>query len=142
MVGTSAYSFGKKHKLCSKALTEELFSKGKSLFAYPFRCVYLISEPPSGDHAPVQILISVSKKKHKRAVTRNLIKRRTREAYRQNMHLWGGHDSDGRILLLALVYTSDEILKYPEIENGIRKAIQSVKKRTGEDRGLSAGGVD
>ena len=144
----TANSFPKKHRLCSRTLTEELFARGNSFFAWPFRCVYLLSDPPAAGHAPVQLLVSVSKKKHKKAVARNLVKRRTREAYRLGMDLWGaafakdGAYTEGKVVLFALVYSPGEVLGYRDIENGVRKAILSVKKRVEARGDTYSGGVD
>ena len=80
----------KSERLSSKKVINSLFEKGsentKSVFLYPFRVSYLLQDATDENtlHAPTQMLISVSKRYFKHAVDRNLIKRRTREAYRLN----------------------------------------------------------
>lgn len=78
------YTFTKEERLCSKSVSDLLFHEGSSFMLYPYRVVFLAmpvsSEIPS-EPSP-QILISVPKKRFKKAVTRNLIKRRIRECYR------------------------------------------------------------
>ena len=49
--------------------------------AFPLRVVYVNKERAHGE-VPVQILISVPKKRFKHAVDRNRVKRQVREAYR------------------------------------------------------------
>lgn len=130
-------SFGKGHRLCNKTLLETLFSQGRGFFAYPFRCAYLISDTlPGRKSEPVQIVITVSKRNHKHAVDRNLIKRRIREAYRLNKHLWTDDEGarileklgGGSIVAVGLIYTPKEILKFEQIENGVKKAIVALRK--------------
>jgi len=81
-------TFRKQERIVSKQLIETLFGKGssQSLAAYPLRAVYMQTEHQEG-HAPVQILISVPKKRFKHAVDRNRVKRQVREAYRCHKQL-------------------------------------------------------
>lgn len=77
-------TFTKEERLCKKVLIDRLFHEGSSFMLYPFRVVYLktpIQSEEVCENLP-QILISVPKKRFKKAVTRNLIKRRIREVYR------------------------------------------------------------
>jgi len=127
--------FGKQHRLCGKKRIDRLFAQGQSFFAYPFRCVWMVvgeaaAETREGlSESPcAQMLVSVSKKNHKRAVARNTLKRRTREAYRLNRR----DDlalADGRRLAVAFLYTSKEILDYAVIEHGVVKALAEIHKR-------------
>ena len=74
--------FPKKEKLKSQKVIESLFTEGKSLTVYPLRLVYM--ETSFVDDVIVKAGFSVSKKKFKKAVDRNRIKRLLREAYRLN----------------------------------------------------------
>ena len=56
----------------------------KSFSIFPIRVVYM---PVEQGEAPASILISVSKRRFKRAVKRNRVKRQIREAYRKNKSL-------------------------------------------------------
>ena len=72
--------FNKEERLCSKKSLDLLFKNGSSFLLYPFRVTYLFVAEP---HIfPAQVVINVAKKRYKHSVDRNLIKRRTREAYR------------------------------------------------------------
>ena len=77
------YTLPKLERLNSRILIEKLFTGGsKSLPAFPLRIVYM---PVEGEHLPaVSLLISVPKKRFKRAVKRNRVKRQIREAYRKH----------------------------------------------------------
>src|SRR6202051_3729951 len=74
------YTFTKEERLCNKKLIGELFHSGSSFLCYPFKASWLFVDEPLA--FPAQILLSVPKKRFNRAVDRNLIKRRMREAYR------------------------------------------------------------
>ena len=73
------YKLHKDEKLCSRTAVNCLFDEGKSLMAFPLRAAYRLR--PRGDH-PVQFLISIPKKRIRKAVQRVTLRRRTREAYR------------------------------------------------------------
>ena len=76
------YKLNKDEKLCSRKAVDLLFSDGKSLMAFPLRAAYRLR--PQHERHPVQFLISIPKKRIRKAVNRVLLRRRTREAYRLN----------------------------------------------------------
>ena len=78
MAGT--FSYNKFEKLKSRKQIELLFAKGKSISAFPVKVFYLpVEHTPMH---PVQVGVGVSARNFKKAVDRNTIKRRIREAYR------------------------------------------------------------
>ncbi|MFD2286822.1 ribonuclease P protein component [Pedobacter petrophilus] len=76
------YTFRKEERLCSRKHLDLLFKNGSSFLLYPFRISYLFIDESAS--VPAQVVINVPKKRYKRAVDRNLLKRRIREAYRLN----------------------------------------------------------
>src|SRR5471030_2413656 len=98
------YTFKKEERLCNKKLIDELFHNGSSFLCYPFKASWLIIDEPR--QIPAQILFSVSKKRFKRAVDRNLVKRRMREAYRLNkqQQLYDLLNSAGKKIALSVGY--------------------------------------
>ena len=78
------YTLSKEERLSWKRYIDPLFAKGQSFVAFPLRVIYL----PLEEEMPARasFLVSVPKKKFKRAVKRNLIKRQVREAYRTSKH--------------------------------------------------------
>jgi ribonuclease P protein component len=108
-------TFKKQERLNSKRLIEKLFKEGNAFLVYPFRVVYMINNDENFDHikAPVQVLVSVSKKKFKSAVKRNRIKRLMRESYRINKHDLTEYLAKSKIkLLLGLVFIGDTMPEY------------------------------
>ena len=74
------------------------------------------------------MLVSVSKRNHKRANVRNLLKRRLREAYRLNRNPLRYISGGGRFNL-GLLYVSKEIADYTSIENAVQKIIRNLSER-------------
>ena len=121
------FSFPKKEKLCSQKVIEELFTSGRSFVRYPFRVVLLTTEEQD---VPVKVLISVSKRRFKRAYKRNLLKRRIREAYRLNKHLLIPLLEKNSVnIALAFVYLPLEIKSFHDIEKAMQDTLRGLIKR-------------
>ena len=99
-----------------------------SLFpAFPLRVVYMWLDASEGE-VPVSILISVPKKRFKRAVKRNLVKRRVREAYRKNKQLLtDALVAKNKRLVLAFIWLDNEIHPSAEIEGKVKRLLYSYK---------------
>jgi ribonuclease P protein component len=119
------FTFSKEERLNNKKTIQELFDKGSSFFLYPFKIFYLPATITSS--VPAKILISVSKKGFKKAVDRNLLKRRIREAYRLNKHILHT-DKDNRPLLIGLIFVSKQILSFNDIENKLKLVLQRLNE--------------
>jgi ribonuclease P protein component len=80
------YSLSKSEKLKSRTILTDLFGQGKSVFIYPIKLVYLViptfDDTIKAAQPPALFSVSVPKKKYKKAVARNEIKRKIRESYR------------------------------------------------------------
>ncbi len=119
------YTLSKDERLSWKRYIDLLFEKGQSFVAFPLRVVYLLVEEEMP--APVSILVSVSKKKFKRAVKRNHIKRQVREAYRVRKYDWiDPLMGTKRHLLVAFLYLDKEIHPFAVIEKAMDKAVRVI----------------
>lgn len=122
------YTLSKEERLSWKRYIDLLFEKGDSFVAFPLRVVYLPMEEEMP--ARVSFLVSVPKKRFKRAVKRNLIKRQVREAYRVRKYdLIEPLEEKGRGMLVAFLYLDKEIRPFPAMEKAMNKAIQILKDK-------------
>jgi len=97
------FPFPKEQRLRQRERIAALSSKGISLFKYPLKAYYM-----PGEAAVSRYAIAVPKKNFKRAVKRNLLKRRIREALRLNQaECLGSFCGDW-----LFVYVSKEICPY------------------------------
>ena len=123
MEGEARNTLTKKERLCGKTAISKLLAKGKhgSVSGLRYLCMY-------GTETGVnRILVSVSKKFFKRAVKRNLLKRRIRESWRKQKHLL---NLEGNIDIL-LIYSVKEILSYEEIYASIGQIIDALNAKHG-----------
>lgn len=121
------YTFKKEERLCSKKLIDELFHNGSSFLLYPFRIVWLKHSLP--ENVRVQVVINVPKRRFKKAVHRNLIKRRIREVYRLNKssELYPFLEGHSAQLLLGIHYVGKDIAEYEFIEKKFKLALVQLK---------------
>lgn len=131
------YTFKKEERLCSKKLLDKLFHNGSSFLLYPFRITWLVTDQLPAE-VPVQVVISVSKRKFRRAVDRNLLKRRMREIYRQNKAEMVYSRLD-KPLLLAISYIGNDISEYRFMEKKLKLGLDKLRQQFEEQY---AGKVD
>ena len=124
-----SHTFSKAERLCSKKLIERLFGgEGKSFPAFPLRVVYmpLTEEEMAAD---VSILVSVPKKRFKRAVKRNRAKRQVREAYRRNKHILtealAAQEGAPR-MALAFIWLDGKLHPSVEVEQKVKKLLHHI----------------
>jgi len=114
----ATYTFNKKEKLKSRKSIESLFRSGSTFSSPPFRLLYRKVEDLS---VPVQMTVAIPKRNIRRAVDRNLLKRRTREAYRLQksglLEKVTGKNTSYQVLLL---YHSTGIADFRTIHSAVR----------------------
>lgn len=120
------YTFKKEERLCNKRLIDKLFHSGSSFLCYPFKASWLYHTEPQ--QYPVQILFSVSKKRYKHAVDRNLIKRCMRESYRlhKQQHLYSLLQNADKTIVLSVGYIGKEIAPYSLVEKKMLKMLSQL----------------
>lgn len=133
--------FYKTERLCSRKDFEQLFTCSSSLFVYPFKVVYRTVDYTDKEY--LKVGISVSKRNFKRAVKRNYLKRRIREAYRLNKQPLKLLLEERKVgLQLMLIYVSKELQEYGDIEPKIRIILEKLAKILAKDAGVVAPSAD
>lgn len=125
--GKVSFSFHKDERLCSKKIIDKLFSEGKSIFAFPLKIAYL--EIPLNSKYKVQAAFSVGKRNFKKAVQRNLIKRRMREAYRLNKSNFYEELGEKQVAVF-FIYTGKNIPEFRQIEEAVKKGLKKITQET------------
>jgi len=124
------FLFPNSERLNSKIKIDRLFTDGKAFLVYPLRTVYFIS---SENPSELEVLISVPKKKFKKAVHRNRIKRLIREAYRLNKNELCNVVISGNLQMqVAFVYVADKELNFHELNDKMKQILDQLKKIASE----------
>ena len=117
--------FSKMEKISSPIEIEKVHSSGVQSFVHPFKVYILEKEEQSFD----RLAITVPKRLFKLAVSRNLLKRRVREAYRLNKRC------SGKCVPIALemknfdiflVYISKKELSFKVISKAVKEILESI----------------
>ena len=136
------FKLSKDERLHHRSLVEGLFRFGNSFYEFPFRVTYRSMtteelEKNFRDHVPegissLQMMVTVPKKKRRKAVDRVLMRRRIREAYRLNKHRLK-QDVDMlpgiKTFSVALVYIHDKNMPYDFIESKIKKVLTKLQAK-------------
>ena len=118
------FFFPENERLCLQNDIDRLFSSGKSFVSYPLRIIYLPVTRSDDSESGISILVSVPKKRIKRAVKRNQIKRLIRESFRLNKHAFSDYfKQKGEHLHLAFIYICNDVKPYPVMEKAVQKAL-------------------
>lgn len=116
-------SFKKKERLCHVKVIEGLFNRknkqNKSFSSFPVLMIYSLDEVEERNYS--KVLFSVPKRKFKRAVDRNLLKRRLKEAYRLNKNLI----LENQHYNIAFLYIAKDIQDFAQIETAMVKLLTS-----------------
>lgn len=120
------FTFSKEERLCNKRLISGLYHSGSSFLVYPLRIQWQLVE--SRETVFSQALFSVPKRAFKKAVSRNVIKRRMREAYR--LHRQAAFTDEffaDKTLLIAFHYIAKDELPYTTIEKKMIAALGKLR---------------
>lgn len=119
------FTLGKKERLKSKKLIDQVFLEGKSFAVSPFRIYYLIND--ANKKELLQFGVGVSSRNFKKAVERNRIKRLTREAYRlQKNELKDKLTAVDKGLSIFLIYTGKELPEFDLVKQKVAVALKKL----------------
>lgn len=129
----------KSERLRHRSLVNALFERGQALYSYPLRMQWMATDSATLDAGfrasrplrlgPLQMMITIPKRKHRHAVDRVLLRRRVREAYRLNrlsLRELAYATADGGTISLSFIYISDKICDYAQIEKSMRRLLGQV----------------
>lgn len=122
------FTLKKEERLCSQKIIGELFTSGESFLAYPLKVVFLKTD--SSQAYPVQAAFTVSKRNFKRAVKRNLLKRRMREAFRLNKPgLYDELAAKELHIAVMFVFVGKDLIEFPIIEKAMISSFKKVLEK-------------
>ncbi|MBQ3634882.1 MAG: ribonuclease P protein component [Bacteroidales bacterium] len=134
--GRHRETFRKAERLCGETTVGAFFaarnegSGVESFVKYPLLVGFRVVEKRKAEEASCRMLISVGKKRFKRAVKRNRVKRLVREAYRKEK--WRLEEemsgSEGKTLQIAYSFVGKELPTQEDIDKSIRVSVERMLK--------------
>jgi len=119
-----SFAFPKSEHLCSVSAVEQLYKEGNTFLRHPLKINFLRRNVPRGGAFLLpEVLFVVPKRSFKKAVDRNLVRRRMKEAYRLHKHLFldfaAIEPALAPVMYVSFFYVAKEILPYKAIEKKI-----------------------
>ena len=117
----------KSQRLKSSAIIKQVFTTGKSIKEYPILLLKYLEKPIDNYSKCDQIAVVVSKRKFKRAVDRNKIKRMLRLAYVTAHQNTIDSRCGGTSYYLVLSYVSNKIIPQDQLNLAVNKSLNKLR---------------
>lgn len=119
-------TLNKEERLKSRKLIGNLFERGKIINHYPYKLLYEITDNKDFGF-PAKIAVSVSKRNFRKAVDRNRIKRKMKEAYRLNKNeLYEILNKNDQNLYFFVIYTAKQDTEYQKLEKEMQLLLKKI----------------
>lgn len=119
--------FSKAERLSGEPVISDLVRNGNFFAAPPLHMKYKEKIPVSGSF--LRVAFSVPKRLFKKAIQRNLLKRRMREAYRKDKdELVQQLREKGKGMDIIILYSEKEIREFPAIESAMKRCLNKITK--------------
>ncbi|WP_190277288.1 ribonuclease P protein component [Taibaiella lutea] len=105
---------------------ETLFQTGEAFSVFPLRIVYRLIPLSDASASPVQVGFSIPKKRIKKAVGRNRVRRLLKEAWRLQKHPLYEAMPQNQQLHCFLIYTGEPLLTFEEAKKAVLKLQQKL----------------
>ena len=126
-MNTRRETFHKSERVCSRKTIAALFENGNVAYSSVFKVLWQIrlSQLPF----PAEVAFSIPKKVFRLAVTRNLIRRRMREAYRRNKQmLYDYLGSENIRISFIIMFRGSVIPDYETVERATKEMLGDLIK--------------
>lgn len=122
-----SFKFPKAEKICSKYEIDALFQHGKNL---RFGTVgFKLMWQESQEWPPLKFLVVVPKRRVKKAVDRNRIKRQLREVIRLNKYLVENEiENSNKRLLIAVIYSGQSTSDFSQLRSSFIRMVDELPK--------------
>ncbi len=117
------YGLPKERRIKRQKIFDKLLQEGESVFGYPLKIVFVQTELPHD--VPYQVAFGVSKKRFKKAVKRNRVKRIMREAFRLNAVIL----EEQKNLALLMIYVSKDLPDFHGMMDVTGRLLNRIKEK-------------
>jgi ribonuclease P protein component len=124
------FSFPKSEHLCLKSTFDELFDSGKTIYCNGIKVVWFAK---NNQNPCFELAVSVSKRNFKKAVDRNTLKRKMREAFRLHKAPFVQLLDELKLSVsFIFIYTRKELKEYREIEENVIHSLSKLEHELGK----------
>ncbi len=133
--GNRSQKLGKQKKLKAKIAFDHLFEHGSSMKVGVLKIFFALDPPMFQGPGTFQVAVAAPKRNFKRAVDRNFLKRRIREAFRLNQHILDQPlQEKGQRIIILFSYRHREKSDFDRIRRSMVKALHMIEQQIVEEK--------